>query len=287
MHGLIFVTWEKYLTERFGDSLLRAYRDAIGETPSNSPLASRLYDDATLLAGVGAASRLTGVAADILLREYGRYFIINGLTSHLCSYVLSQIHSGQALLLAMRDVHARLRKTREGLTPPLFNYQTPLYANEVVLLYDSPRQLCSVLWGAIGGAAERFGEQVQVSEQSCMKKGAVLCRLHAVFSAPPDDPLRYAKTPEQLARQEQQKELADLVLDFLPARGTTQGVSLQELQQILQRHRHITAHQRRPGVLLEAVQHLQFAGLVSSSADQPGDDLTNRRYWSVRTFWDE
>jgi hypothetical protein len=287
MHGLIFVTWEKYLTERFGDSLLRAYRDAIGETPSNSPLASRLYDDATLLAGVGAASRLTGVAADILLREYGRYFIINGLTSHLCSYVLSQIHSGQALLLAMRDVHARLRKTREGLTPPLFNYQTPLYANEVVLLYDSPRQLCSVLWGAIGGAAERFGEQVQVSEQSCMKKGAVLCRLHAVFSAPPDDPLRYAKTPEQLARQEQQKELADLVLDFLPARGTTQGVSLQELQQILQPHRHITAHQRRPGVLLEAVQHLQFAGLVSSSADQPGDDLTNRRYWSVRTFWDE
>ena len=184
MHGLIFVTWEKYLTERFGGSLLKAYRDAIGETPSNAPLASRLYDDATLLAGVGAASRLTGVAADILLREYGRYFIINGLTSHLCSYVLSQIHSGQSLLLAMRDVHARLRKTREGLTPPLFNYETPLYANEVVLLYDSPRQLCSVLWGAIGGAAERFGEQVQVSEQSCMKKGAVLCRLPRCFLLP-------------------------------------------------------------------------------------------------------
>jgi Haem-NO-binding len=130
MHGLIFVTWEKYLTERFGGSLLSAYRDAIGETPSDSPLASRLYDDATLLAGVGAANRLTGIAADMLLREYGRYFIINGLTSHLCSYVLSQIHSGQALLLAMRDVHARLRQTREGLTPPLFNYETSSYANE-------------------------------------------------------------------------------------------------------------------------------------------------------------
>ena len=39
--------------------------------------------------------------------------------------------------------------------------------------------------------------------------------------------------------------------------------------------------------LLEAVQHLQFAGLVASSADQPGDELTNRRYWRVRTFWDE
>jgi len=287
MHGLIFVTWEKYLTERFGNSLLKAYRDEIGETPANSPLASRLYDDATLLAGVGAASHLTGVAADMLLREYGRYFIINGLTSHLCSYVLSQIHSGRDLLLAMRDVHARLRQTREGLTPPLFNYETSSYANEVVLLYDSPRQLCSVLWGAIEGAAERFDEQVQIFEQSCMKKGAALCCLRAVFSAPLVDPVRYAKTPEQLARQEQQKELADLVLDFLPERGTTQGVNLQDLQRILQRHRHITAHQRRSAILLEAVQHLQFAGLVASSADQPGDDLTNRRYWRVRTFWDE
>jgi Haem-NO-binding len=287
MHGLIFVTWEKYLTERFGGPLLYAYRDAIGETPSNSPLASRLYDDGTLLAGVGAASRLTGVAADMLLREYGRYFIINGLTSHLCSYVLSQIHSGRALLLAMRDVHARLRQTREGLTPPLFNYETSSYANEVVLLYDSPRQLCSVLWGAIEGAAERFGEQVEIFEPSCMKKGAALCRLRAVFSVPLADPLRYAKTPEQLARQKQQKELADLVLDFLPDRGTTQGMSLQDLQRILQRHRYITTHQRRSAVLLEAVQHLQFAGLVASSADQPGDELTNRRYWRVRTFWDE
>jgi Haem-NO-binding len=286
MHGLIFVTWEKYLTERYGSSLLQVYREAIGETPSNSPLASRLYDDATLLAGVGAASRLTGVPADILLREYGRYFLINGLTSHLCSYVLSQIQSGRALVLAMRDVHARLRKTRDGLTPPLFNYETSSNVNEVVLLYDSPRQLCAVLWGAIEGAAERFGERVQIIELSCMKRGAVLCRLQAVFSAPPADPLRYTKTPEQVAHQEQQKELADLVLDFLPERGTRQGVSLPDLQGILQRHRQITAHQRRPAVLLEAVQHLQFAGLVASSADQPGDELTNRRYWRVRTFWD-
>lgn len=138
------------------------------------------------------------------------------------------------------------------------------------------RRCCGTFWGA------GTGQRAELYE-----KGGGALSPPAVFSAPPDDPLRYAKTPEQLARQEQQKELADLVLDFLPERGTTQGMSLKELQWILQRHQHITAHQRRPGVLLEAVQHLQFAGLVSSSADQPGDDLTNRRYWRVRTFWDE
>ena len=52
MHGLIFVTWEKYLAERFGVTTLRKYRDALGETSATAPLTSRVYEDAVLLAGV-------------------------------------------------------------------------------------------------------------------------------------------------------------------------------------------------------------------------------------------
>lgn len=112
MHGLIFVTWEKYLSERFKGSVLGQYRDAIGETPATSPLASRVYDDALLLAGVGAASRITGMPADQLLQEFGRYFIINGLTRHLCAYLLTQVHSGRDLLLAMYGTRANEPSTR-------------------------------------------------------------------------------------------------------------------------------------------------------------------------------
>src|SRR5260370_26133952 len=119
MHGLIFVTWEKFLTERFGDHLLHRYRSAIGESAATAPLVSRVYDDATLLAGVGVACQLTHLPADTLLREYGRYFIINGLTRHLCAYLLSQGHSGRDLLLTMRQAHEQLSRTTAGLTPPL------------------------------------------------------------------------------------------------------------------------------------------------------------------------
>lgn len=118
MHGLIFVTWEKYLTERFGQEMLAAYRHEIGETPANSPLASRLYNDEAMLAGEEAASILTKLPVDALLREYGRYFIINGLTSHLCTYVLSGVRSASELLRMMRNVHARLRQTQEGANQP-------------------------------------------------------------------------------------------------------------------------------------------------------------------------
>src|SRR5712691_9709936 len=160
MHGLIFVTWEKFLAERFGSELLNDYRNAIGETAASAPLASRVYDDATLLAGVGVAVQLTRLPADTLLWEYGRYFIINGLTSHLCAYLLTQVHSGRDLLLTMRSAHAQMRRTPDAITPPLFAYEAiSADPREMALIYDSPRKLYAVLWGALEGTGERYGER--------------------------------------------------------------------------------------------------------------------------------
>src|SRR5205823_2311916 len=188
------------------------YRAAIGETPAQSPLASRVYNDETLLAGVGAACKLTGLPANVLLQEYGRYFMLNGLTSHLCAYLLVQVHSGRDLLLTMRNAHAQMRRTPDGLIPPLFGFELlSSNPNGLALIYDSPRQLCSVLWGAIEGAAERYGERVQIREAVCMKGGAALCRLEAIFFRPDSGPLQPLETPEQVTKRKAQHQLATLV----------------------------------------------------------------------------
>ncbi len=280
MHGLIFVTWEKYLSERFGSALLNTYRKTIGETAAGAPLASLVYDDATLLAGVGAACQLTSLPADVLLREYGHYFILNGLTSHLCAYLLTQVHSGRELLLAMRNVHQQMSRTPDGLTPPLFGYEAlPGDLHGFVLTYDSPRKVCSLLMGAIEGAAERYGEQVQIVEQSCMKQGAPACRFEIHFSPLLSRPESGLETPEQQARSRTQQQLADLVLSMLP---NEDGVTLRNLYEFLQKGS-TNPQEFRPSVLLEALRHLQFVGLVASSANQPGDDLTHRRYWRAPT----
>lgn len=280
MHGLIFVTWEKFLAERFGSSLLNAYRTAIGETAATSPLVSRIYDDATLLAGVGAACQLTRLSADVVLREYGRYFMINGLTSHLCTYLLTQVTTGRDLLLLMRDAHAQMHRSTDAITPPLFGYEAvPSDPRALALIYDSPRQLCSVLLGAIEGAAERYGEQVKVFERTCMKRGGAVCRFEMHFFAPAMGQQRYQDTPEQQVRRRMRLELADFVLTILP---DSNGVTLVELQGVLQR-RQASRNQVRPSMLLEALNHLQHAGLAASTANQPGDDLTRRRYWKAST----
>lgn len=167
MYGLIFVTWEKYLWERFQGNVLTKYRRQLGLNVTNAPLAIRAYPDELLLKGVGTAHKITGVPVDTLLQEYGRYFIINGLTHHLCAYLLNQAHNGRDLLLAMSDAHEQMKQLPDGLTPPLFEYRIhPRDPQLMVLIYDSPRQLCPLLLGAIEGSAEYYGEQVSVSEQT-------------------------------------------------------------------------------------------------------------------------
>ena len=280
MHGLVFVTWEKYLGERFGNGLLHTYRERIGEKPGNTPLYTRTYSDEALLAGVQVASQLTGHTLDTLLHEYGRYFITNGLTRHLCSYLLSKATSGLELLLMMRDAHAQMRRTPDALTPPLFAYET-LSPNprELVVIYDSPRKLCTLLTGAFEGAAERFGERVQVTEQSCMKKGAAACRFELRFSPRISTRLEMPVTREQLARQQEDEQLANVVLSALPE---ADGMTMQELQHTLS-YWNVAPEQLRPAVLLRALQHLRFAGLISTSSNEPGDTLATRRYWRAPT----
>lgn len=280
MHGLIFVTWEKYLADRFGNSFLGAYRNAVGETPSTVPLASRVYEDELLLEGVGAASKLAHFPVETLLKEYGRYFIINGLTSHLCAYLLSQVRSGRDLLLTMREAHAQMRRVPDGLTPPVFEFEALTnYANGLTVIYDSHRQLCPLLVGAIEGSAERYGERVQIIERSCMKKqGAADCRFETYFYKNATHPLETLETPEQIARRNARQQLADLVLTALP---DADGLTLMDVQRTMQHWPGVTAQHLRPSVLLEALKHLQHAGLVASTANQQGDNLSNRRYWRV------
>src|SRR5712691_7225709 len=216
MHGLIFVTWEKYMSDRFGSSLLHEYRNAIGETAASAPLTGRVYDDATLLAGVGAACQLTHLPADTLLREYGRYFMLNGLTRHLCAYLLNQVHSGRELLLVMSQAHHQMRRTPDGLTPPLFGYKVmPGDREGFVLVYNSPRKVCSLLEGAIQGAAALYDEEVHIVERTCMHKGASSCRFEVHFFAPSEPASLHQDIPEQQERKRVQRQLADLVFAVL------------------------------------------------------------------------
>lgn len=276
MHGLIFVTWEKFLVEKYSKEVLGFYRRSIEDTEARYALASRVYDDAVLLQGVSATSRATGVHANELLRQYGRYFMNNSLTDHLCAYLLSQAQTAQDLLLAMRSAHSQMRHTSPGMAPPIFGYATYSESpSRLLIKYDSHRQLCPVLYGCIEGAAERFHEAVQIQERSCMQNGAPACLMEARF-AKNTEPLRL-ESLEMSNRQSACRWMDSMVLQLLPMQG---GYTLSQVEQLLQAHPGVPSEQVRPSAAYNSISHLQHAGLVASTADR-GDVLRNRLYWRV------
>ncbi len=278
MHGLILVTWEKYLGERFGHGLLDQYRALMRDTLTGAPLSDRVYNDEMILRGMTLANSLTGVSPEVLQREYGHYFIVNGLTSHLCAYLLNQVHSARELLLTMRLAHMQLSRAGQGVTPPVFEYETlPQEPNGLILIYDSPRRLCPLLRGAIEGAADRYGEEAWTIERTCMLHGAPSCRFEIRFAASGKPPLAEMESPEQRERWEVQRQLADLVYSLLPEQD---GITLEEITRRLQLRQSQPLHMR-PYMVLDALNHLQHAGWVASSTQQPGDELNRRRYWRI------
>lgn len=274
MHGLIFVTWEKYLQECFGNSFLHQYRQKLNQTIPL--LANRVYDDALLLEGVETAHKLSNLPVDTLLQEFGSYFMTNGLTRYRCKYLLSQVHNGRDLLLTMHDAHEQISRLPDGLTPPLFRYYAHPHDSEaLILIYDSPRKLCPVLKGSIEGTAIYFEEKVHISELTCMRKGHKTCTFQVKFFPP----ATRTKNPEMAQREQGQQEFARYILSILPYEH---GYTLVELQQKL-RSRGIDKQRRRPALLLQSLYHLHHVGLVASSANQPGDDFEHRRYWRIPT----
>ena len=280
MHGIIFVTWEKYLAERFGDDLLFRYRKGIGEGVYDAPLANRVYDDALLLAGVAEASRLTQTPVGSLLYEYGSYFIANGLTRRQCAYLLNQAQNGRDLLLAMRAAHKQMSETSSAVTPPLFEYEAVSGAPDgLIVHYDSPRKLCQLLHGAFEGVARLYGEQVDVHEMRCMHRGAPECVFLVRFVPAPASVPAGQMDESQQERWRSRRELADLVYSVLPDHD---GMTLPEIQHHL-RVRGAYGNQLRPFLILEAINLLHHAGWTTSTAivNDPTDDLGHRRYWRL------
>jgi hypothetical protein len=172
-----------------------------------------------------------------------------------------------------------MRRAPDGLTPPLFKYEKVIStSNQFVLIYDNHRNLCPLLWGAIKGAADLYHEKAHIVEQTCMRQGAPTCRFKVAFSPSEEKPLIDAQLAEYNAVK---RQFADLVLSIVPA---SKGITLVELQGVMKMYyQGSSPRQLRPSTLLEALHHLQHAGLVASTVNQPGDTLMTRRYWRVPT----
>lgn len=175
MYGMIFSELRKYAEARLGakgwDSLLEK-----AGLKKHTYMTVGSYPDSDAVALVGAASAITGLAVPAILEDFGAFIAPSLITmyGHLMKpnwKTLDVIENTEG------TVHVVVRQQREGAQPPRLK-ATRVSAREVLLVYDSKRQMCALAKGIGKGLAQHFKEKITVLETQCMHAGAPRCEIH-------------------------------------------------------------------------------------------------------------
>jgi hypothetical protein len=277
VHGIIFVSWDRFLQAAFGNRFFQRYRTEMRNKGHFDSLISQTYPDEHLNQALLFVCREQNISLDDLLHAFGQYYIVNELTGFVCAALLQKVKSAKELLLVMADTHLQLKqassemRTSHVISPPVFKYKhIHGRPDQLVVVYEGSRQLCPLLEGAIEGAGLRYHEKVNIvhTPNECMRHGASACLLFIQF-----EPLKDALAHEQSERVRSQEDIRKLILQILP-HDIHKALTVDQLSEAIRQSQ--TGPDMRICQLDVALRQLMAIGLVAST-----NTFRHCRYWRV------
>jgi predicted hydrocarbon binding protein len=138
------------------------------------------YPDEMTVALVKAASEVSGLPAETVMLEYGKFMVPNTLKKYYPTYFKIAGSSPREFLLNMGRIHDEVTRSVSNAAPPRFDYEE-LPDGRLLMHYNSKRGLCIVLRGLILGVGIFFNQQLNVRETACMLKGDRQCTMEITF----------------------------------------------------------------------------------------------------------
>jgi hypothetical protein len=177
--GVVFNMLERIVTREYGEDTWDDLLDASGLDGAYTSLGS--YEDADLGKLVSAASAALGTPPDEIVRWFGRNALPLFAVSH--PQLFERHSSSRTFVLTLNDIiHPDVRKLYPGAHVPEFTFDSS-GPKSLVMGYRSSRKMCSFAEGLLEGAADHFGEKVEIDQPHCMKRGDDSCVLEIAYSA--------------------------------------------------------------------------------------------------------
>jgi predicted hydrocarbon binding protein len=172
MKGIVFTLLNEMVEENYG---LEAWDQLLQNASCDGIyISTETYPDAELMALVGAASEMTNIPANALVKAFGEYMFPSFQEKYPILFKEGMTFK-PFLLTVDRVIHVEVRKLYPDAGLPEFKYQDES-DNELVMLYRSPRKLCALAEGLIAGAAKHFNADYQLKHDICMHNGDDHCR---------------------------------------------------------------------------------------------------------------
>ena len=169
--GVIFNLLEELVRREFGESEWDHVRQDADVDSAFTSLDT--YPDAVLRKLVAAVAKRAQKTPGEALQWFGRHSMPL-LASRYPTFFATQ-SSTRSFILTLNDIiHPEVRRLYPGADVPNFSFDTSS-PDELTVGYQSPRKLCALATGFIEGAADHYGETVDVEQSECMHRGDAKC----------------------------------------------------------------------------------------------------------------
>ncbi len=158
MKGVIFNAVEEAVVNLYSEDVWDDLLDAAGVSGQYTSLGN--YDDSELIALVLAAVEMTGIDANELIKVLGRHSFPH-LAGRYPELVEGSAGTHDFLRRVNDIIHPEVLKLHPDATPPEFLFEDR-DDNTLRLTYKSARKLGILAQGLIYGAADRFGEEIDI-----------------------------------------------------------------------------------------------------------------------------
>jgi hypothetical protein len=175
MHGIIHLELKRYLETRLGQAMWLKLLEQAGVSTTLPYVHLGEYPDAELDAIVTAAARATATSAEAVLEGFGA-FIASSLIVTYRRLIRPEWRTLDVLANTEQTIHRVVRLRNPGAQPPLLRCARPT-PDVVIITYSSVRRLCILARGIVKGIASHYGERVEITEATCMHRGAAACIL--------------------------------------------------------------------------------------------------------------
>lgn len=174
MHGVFHKGLKDFVVEEYGDDAWANARESSG-VDRQVYLAVNYYPDREFISLVEAVGGVVDDSPFDVLESFGR-FVAERLLDTYGRVVDDDWDAMDLLEHVESGIHTSLREHNEELSPPELGVSRPT-ADEVIVVYESPRRLCPIAIGLVYGVADHFDESLSVTEQRCMHEGDGQCEL--------------------------------------------------------------------------------------------------------------
>lgn len=173
MKGIVFNLLAEAVANKYGEDAWDGLLAAAGLEGAYTSLGS--YPDAEMIRLVEPAAAVLDCSGADVLRWFGRAAM--PLLATRYGGFFEGHRSARDFVSSVNDIiHPEVRKLYAGAGCPQF-----VFADDpdgrLLIGYSLPRKLCHLAHGLVEGAADRFGETVELEHVACMLDGSPTCRM--------------------------------------------------------------------------------------------------------------